>query len=85
LLAIFYTGSIECAANDFVTNTWKVANTTTTNKHDAVLLQVVTLAWNVRGDFNATCKTNTSHLTKSRVRLLWSGGENAGADTATLR
>ena len=50
LSATSYTCSIKCAANDVITNTWKVLNTTTANHHDRVLLKVVTLAGDVRVD-----------------------------------
>ena len=50
-----------------------------------MLLQVVAFARDVGGHFNGVGKTHTSHFAKRRVRLLRSGGINAGADTTTLR
>ncbi len=41
LLAVLYTLGVECAADDLVADTRKVLNTTTTNEHDGVLLEVV--------------------------------------------
>jgi hypothetical protein len=47
LSAVRNTGSIKSTADDVVTYTWKVLNTTATNKNDAVLLQVVSLSRDV--------------------------------------
>ena len=50
-----------------------------------MLLEVVALAGDVSGDLDAVDETDTGDLTKSRVRLLGRGGEDAGADAALLR
>ena len=51
LRAVCYTSGIKRTANDVITNTRKVFNTTTTNKHDAVFLKVVTFSWDVSINF----------------------------------
>ena len=85
LLAITNTRGVERSADDLVTNTREVLHTTTTNKHDTVLLEVVALTWNVSGDFDAGRKTNTADLAKRRVRLLRSRGVHTSAHATTLR
>src|SRR5690606_38329273 len=52
---------------------------------DRVLLQVVSLARDVRRHFHAVREPNTSDLAKRRVRLLRGRGVHAGADPALLR
>ncbi|VXC71244.1 conserved exported hypothetical protein [Arthrobacter sp. 9V] len=85
LLAVLDTLGVECAADDLVADTRKVLNTTTTDEHDGVLLEVVANTGDVGGNFYATVETHTCHLTESRVRLLGGGGVNAGANTAAHR
>ena len=67
-----------------VTYTGKVFYTTATNKHNRVLLQVVTLAGDVGVNLLAIGKTHTRHLSHSRVRLLRGCSVNANAHTTTL-
>ena len=50
-----------------------------------MLLQVVTDARNVGGDFDAGTQADTRDLAQRGVRLPRGGGVNAGADTTTLR
>ena len=83
--AVGHTGSIERTAYDVITYTREVLHTTTAHEHDAVFLQVVTLARDVRVDFLRVRQTNTSHLTHGRVRLLRRGGIHTHADATTLR
>ena len=42
-----YTGSIQCTANQVITNSRKVFHTTSSDQHDRVLLQVVSFSRNV--------------------------------------
>ena len=51
LCAACYASGIKSTANDVITYTWKVLYTTATNKHDRVLLKVVSLSWDVRVNF----------------------------------
>lgn len=50
-----------------------------------MLLQVVTFARDVRSNFHTVAETDTSNLSKSRVRLLRGYGTNLQANTAFLR
>lgn len=84
LLAVGDSGRIERAANDLVTNTREVLDSTTTNEHDGVLLEVVTLAGDVSGYFHAVGETNSGNLAKGRVRLLRGDRGDTGADAAAL-
>jgi hypothetical protein len=59
-----------------VTYAWKVFNTTTTNKHYRVLLEVVTFATYVGYHFEFVGKANLSHFAKGRVWFFRSGGIN---------
>ena len=79
------TSSIQCTTYDVVTYTRKVLHTTTAHQYDAVFLQVVTFARDVRVDLLGVRQTNTGHLTHGRVRLLRRGGIHTHADATTLR
>jgi hypothetical protein len=72
---------IQSTTDDVITHTWKIWNTTTTDKHDSVLLEVVAFATDVGPNFLAVSKAHTSNLTKSGVRFLWSLGSNLDTDT----
>src|SRR5690606_22555778 len=76
---------VEHAANDLVTHTRQVADTTAADQHDRVLLQIVTFAGNIGGDFLAVGEPDASHLPQSRVRLLRGHGLNLQADAPLLR
>jgi hypothetical protein len=68
-----------------VTYTRKVLDTTTTDQHDAVLLEVVAFARDVSVDLFRVGETYTGHLTHSGVRLFRRGGVHTYADTSLLR
>ena len=53
LLTAFNAGRIQSAADDVITHTRQVFNTTPADQHYAVLLQVMTDTGNVRKDFIA--------------------------------
>jgi hypothetical protein len=63
-LTLLNTLKVERTTNDVVTNTWKVWHTTTSNKHNSVLLEVMTFTTDIRPNFLLVRKTNTSNLTK---------------------
>ncbi len=67
-----------------VANTWKVFHTTTTDKDDGVLLEVVTFSADVGDDFVAVGEANFGNLTESGVRLLWRAGVNLETNAAAL-
>ena len=85
LLALVDCSAVESSADDLVTNTRKVLNTTTADKHHGVLLEVVTFAGDVGRYFHAVDEADTANLTKSRVRLLRGGRVDLGANAALLR
>ncbi|VXB68410.1 hypothetical protein ARTHRO9AX_180639 [Arthrobacter sp. 9AX] len=85
LLTVLHTLGIEGATDDLVADTREVLHTTTADKHNGVLLQVVSHTGDVGGYFDAAVEAHTCHLTQSRVRLLRCGGVNAGANTAAHR
>ena len=85
LLTVLDTLGIQGAADDLVTNTWKVLHTAAANEDHGVLLQIVALTWDVGRNLDTAGKAHTSNLTKSGVRLLRGGGVHAGAHATTLR
>ena len=76
--------SIQSTTDDVVTDTGQVLNTTATDQHDGVLLQVMADTGNVRGDLDTIREADTGDLTQSRVRLLGGHGTDRSADTALL-
>lgn len=69
---------IECATHQFVPHTGTILGAPAAHEHDAVLLDVVALSRNVRGDGFARRQTHTRRLTLARVGLL--GPRNADFD-----
>ena len=63
LLASLDAGRVARAADNLVTNAREVANTTAANEYDGVLLQFVTFARNVDGNFFVVRETNTRDTT----------------------
>jgi hypothetical protein len=53
---------------------------TTTNKHNTVLLDVMALAWNIRRDMLARGELHTSDLALSRIGLLGTHDSHSQAD-----
>jgi hypothetical protein len=68
-----------------VTHAGKVFHAAPPDKHDAVLLEVMTNAGNVRGAFNPIGKAHAGNLAESGVRLFGRSGEHAGANAPLLR
>lgn len=85
LHAVFDTSGIKCTTDDVVANARKILDPSTSYKHNAVLLQVVTDARNVSGNFDTVGESYTSNLSKSRVRLLRCGRLHLSADASALR
>ncbi len=79
LVAVLDALGVQGTAHDVVTHTGKVLHTAAANEHDAVFLQVVAFAGDVRGDFKAAGQAHTGDLTKRRVGLLGGGGLHDGA------
>ena len=76
---------IQSAADDVVTDTRQVLDTTAANHHDRVLLQVVADTGDVSSDLVTIGQTDTRDLTQSGVGLLGSRGTDCGADASLLR
>ena len=84
LLTSGYTYGIESAADNVVTNTWKILNTAASDEDDAVFLQVMAFARNVSRNFDSVGQAYTCYFTKSRVWLLRCSCVNSCADTTFL-
>src|SRR6201995_1588258 len=74
-------GGVERAADDLVAESRQVLDTAATDEHHRVLLQVVTLARNVRSNLHAVGQPHAGHLAQRRVRLLRRGRVHARAHT----
>ena len=60
---------IQSAADDVVTHTRKVLNTTAANQNDRVLLQIVANTGDISGNFHTVGQTHTGDLTKGGVKI----------------
>ena len=67
-----------------VSYTWKVFYSSSADQNNAMLLKVVSLAWNIACYFDAVGKTYPGNLSQSRVGLLRSGSLNSGANASLL-
>ncbi len=76
---------IEGSTHNVVTNTRQVLDTAAADEDDGVLLKVVSLARNVRGNFHSVRQTNAAHLPKRRIGLLGGRCVDTHANTALLR
>jgi hypothetical protein len=65
LVSLAYASGLLGSTNDVISNARKVLNSTTSDKNNGVLLQVVAFARNVGGDFDTVGQSNTSSLSKS--------------------
>src|SRR5579859_820451 len=85
LTTVFHTLGIQGAADDVVAHTGKILHTAAADHHDGVFLQVVAFTRDIAGHFEAVGQAHAGDLTERRVRLLRSGGVDAGANTTLLR
>src|ERR1700753_4020435 len=85
LLAVLHALRVQRAPDDLVADTRQVLHPATTHEHHRVLLQVVPLTRDVRGDLDATGQLHPGDLAQRRVGLLGRGGVDAGAHAAPLR
>jgi hypothetical protein len=76
---------IESPADDMIADTWKIWHTTAADKHDSVLLEVVTFATDVSPDFLTVSQANTSDFAKCGVRFLRGFGSDFKTDAAFKR
>ena len=79
------TGGVQGAAHGVVAHARQVLDTTATDEHDRVLLEVVTLAADVGGDLESVGQAHAGDLTQGGVGLLGGRRIDAGADAALLR
>src|ERR1700712_2042290 len=77
LLAILDALGVQHAADDVVANARQILHAAAADQHDAVFLQVVAFAGNIREGFIAVGQANLRHLAKRRVRLLRGHGIDA--------
>src|SRR3982074_1809039 len=70
LLAIAHACRVERAAHDLVADARQVLDASAAHQHDGVLLQVVTLAGDVRGDLDRARDAHAGDLAQRGVRLL---------------
>src|SRR5205085_5460877 len=75
---------VEDSAKHVIAHTRKIADTTATDQHDAVLLEVVAFTRNVANDFALVGQADLGNLAQCRVRLLRGGRIDTGADAALL-
>src|SRR5690554_134220 len=85
LLAILDALQVQRATHDVVTHTGQILDTTATDQHDAVFLEVVAFTADVGNDFETVGQAHLGDLTQSGVRLLGRRGVHTGAHTAALR
>src|SRR6266508_3090614 len=76
---------VERAAHDLVPHTGEVTDTATAHQHDRVLLEVVPLAGDVRGDLDARREAHPGDLAQCRIRLLRRRRVDARAHSPALR
>src|SRR5262249_60533197 len=73
------------AADHLVADAREVLDTAAADEADRVLLEVVPLAGDVRGDLHPVRQPHAGDLPQRRVRLLRGDGRDPGADAAPLR
>src|SRR5436190_4734832 len=84
LLAILDALQVERAAHDVVSHARQVLDAAAAHEHDAVLLQVVALAADVRNDLEPVRQPHLGDLAERRVRLLGRRRVDARANAAAL-
>ena len=77
-------GRVQCATDDVVSYTGQVLNSSSADKDNAMLLQVVAYAGNIAGDLDTVGKTDSGDFTERRVGLLGSGRLYNRADASLL-
>jgi hypothetical protein len=84
LFAILYPCGVEGATDNVVTHTGQVFDPTAANHDDGVLLQVVSDAGDVGGDFKPGGEPYPRDFAQGGVGFLGGGGVNAGANAPSL-
>ena len=68
-----------------ILHTGQILDTTATHQHNAVFLQVVSLAAYVANDLKSTCQADFGNFSQSRIRLFGGCRINTGANAPSLR
>ena len=58
----FHASSIQSTSKDVVAHAREILHTATANQHDAVFLEVVSLAWDVRINLFSVSEAHPGHL-----------------------
>ena len=85
LLSIGHPDSIQGSTNQMISNPRQILHTSSTNKHDRMLLEVMSHSRDVSGDFNASCQTNSGNFPQCGIRLLGCCGIYPQAHPTPLR
>ena len=64
MCSAIYAECVVASADNVIPTTREVTDSTTTHKHDGVLLKIVTFAADVGGDFLAFGEPDTGHFAK---------------------
>src|SRR5918994_2112874 len=84
LLAVLHALGVQRATDDLVTDAGEVLHPAAADEHDRVLLKIVADTGDVGGDLDLAGESHAGDLAQRRVRLLRSGGVDAGAHAAPL-
>src|SRR5262249_47510215 len=76
---------IQSSANDVIANAREIFDATSSDKHDRMLLQIVSDAGNIRSHFDSVRESDTGHLSQRRVGLLGCGCVYTRAHPSLLR
>ena len=69
--AAFNAGSIQYSAHHMIAHPWQIFYAATADNHNRVLLQIMSLPWNICRHFHAIGQAHTRNFTQRRVWLLW--------------
>ena len=84
LVTVCYALCVKGSADDVVTYTGKVSNSSASDKYYRVLLKVVSDTGNVGGCIESVGKSYSCDLTERGVRLLGAGSRYLGANASLL-
>lgn len=76
---------VENASDNVIANTRQVANASTANQDNRMLLKIVVLSGNISVNFTTIGQADPGNLAQSRVGLLGRHGTDAKANAAALR
>ena len=85
MLPVLDAEALKGASDDVVTDTREVTDVAASDEDHLVLLEVMTFAADVGGDFIAVGETDSGVLSGGRVRLLGGHRTDTGANTLLLR